>query len=100
MNVPANRSYQAMGDPYLLPTIAAIILGGTNVLGGRGKYIGTVAGVILITILQSMLSVVQPQRYFAHLGLDLPADTFRQVVFGLVIVAMLLLYGRNQRVSA
>jgi ribose transport system permease protein len=92
----ANRSYQAMGDPYLLPTIAAVILGGTNVLGGRGKYVGTVAGVILITILQSMLSVVQPQRYFAGIGLDLPADTFRQVVFGMVIVAMLLLYGRQQ----
>ncbi|MCG6902562.1 MAG: ABC transporter permease [Rhodobacter sp.] len=94
----ANRSYQAMGDPYLLPTIAAIILGGTNVLGGRGKYVGTVAGVILITILQSMLSVVQPQRFFADLGLDLPADTFRQVVFGVVIIAMLLLYGRQQLV--
>ncbi|AXS40198.1 ABC transporter permease [Breoghania sp. L-A4] len=94
----ANRSYQAMGDPYLLPTIAAVILGGTNVLGGRGKYIGTVAGVILITILQSMLSVVQPQRYFAGLGVDLPADTFRQVVFGLVIIAMLLLYGRQKLV--
>jgi ribose transport system permease protein len=92
----ANRSYQAMGDPYLLPTIAAIILGGTNVLGGRGKYTGTVAGVILITILQSMLSVVQPQRYFVQLGLDIPADTFRQVVFGAVIIAMLLLYGRQK----
>lgn len=92
----ANRSYQAMGDPYLLPTIAAVILGGTNVLGGRGNYIGTVAGVILITILQSMLSVVQPQRYFAEFGLDLPADTFRQMVFGIVIIAMLLLYGRQK----
>jgi len=92
----ANRSYQAMGDPYLLPTIAAVILGGTNVLGGRGSYVGTAAGVILITILQSMLSVVQPQRYFAQLGLDMPADTFRQVVFGVVIISMLLLYGRQQ----
>jgi ribose transport system permease protein len=92
----ANRSYQAMGDPYLLPTIAAIILGGTNVLGGRGKYLGTVAGVILITILQSMLSVVQPQRYFAQIGLDIPADVFRQVVFGVVIISMLLIYGRQK----
>lgn len=96
----ANRSYQAMGDPYLLPTIAAIILGGTNVLGGRGNYLGTVAGVILITILQSMLSVVQPQRYFAAFGLDLPADTFRQVVFGAVIIIMLLIYGRSARVTS
>lgn len=92
----ANRSYQAMGDPYLLPTIAAVVLGGTNVLGGRGTYLGTVAGVILITLLQSILSVVQPQYLLADLGLVMPAESIRQVVFGVVIVAMLLLYGRER----
>lgn len=92
----ANRSYQAMGDPYLLPTIAAIVLGGTNVLGGRGSYLGTIAGVILITLLQSILSVLQPQDYFAELGIHLPADVFRQVVFGLVIIVMMMLYGREK----
>jgi len=92
----ANRSYQAMGDPYLLPTIAAIVLGGTNVLGGRGSYIGTVAGVILITLLQSILSVIQPQLFFADLGFKMPAEVFRQVVFGVVIITMLLLYGRER----
>ena len=92
----ANRSYQAMGDPYLLPTIAAIVLGGTNVLGGRGNYIGTVAGVILITLLQSILSVIQPQLFFADLGFRVPAEVFRQIVFGVVIIAMLLLYGRER----
>ncbi|CAB3787645.1 ABC transporter permease [Pararobbsia alpina] len=92
----ANRSYQAMGDPYLLPTIAAIVLGGTNVLGGRGTYLGTVAGVILITLLQSILSVLQPQDYFAEIGIRLPADVFRQVVFGLVIIVMMMFYGREK----
>jgi ribose transport system permease protein len=92
----ANRSYQAMGDPYLLPTIAAIVLGGTNVLGGRGSYIGTVAGVILITLLQSILSVIQPQLFFADLGFKMPAEVFRQIVFGVVIITMLLLYGRER----
>lgn len=92
----ANRSYQAMGDPYLLPTIAAIVLGGTNVLGGRGTYLGTIAGVILITLLQSILSVLQPQDYFAQIGVQLPADVFRQVVFGLVIIVMMMLYGREK----
>jgi ribose transport system permease protein len=94
----ANRSYQAMGDPYLLPAIAAIVLGGTNVLGGRGTYLGTVAGVILITLLQSILSVLQPQDYFAEMGIKLPADVFRQVVFGLVIIVMMMLYGREKAV--
>jgi ribose transport system permease protein len=94
----ANRSYQAMGDPYLLPAIAAIVLGGTNVLGGRGNYAGTVAGVILITLLQSILSVLQPQLFMAELGFKMPAEVFRQIVFGIVIIGMLLLYGRERAV--
>jgi hypothetical protein len=30
-----------MGDAYLLPAIAAVVVGGTNILGGRGRYLGT-----------------------------------------------------------
>jgi len=92
----ANRSYQAMGDPYLLPAIAAVVLGGTNVMGGRGTYLGTIAGVILITILQSILTVLQPQYMLAEIGVKMPPETIRQIVFGIVIVGMLLLYGREK----
>jgi ribose transport system permease protein len=81
----STKAYQAMGDPYLLPAIAAVVLGGTNILGGRGNYLGTVAGVILITLLQSILSVMQ-----------MP-EAGRQVIYGAVIVGMLLLYGRGAR---
>ena len=36
---PAMRkAAQAMGDAYLLPAIAAVVLGGTSILGGRGTY--------------------------------------------------------------
>lgn len=92
----ANRSFQAMGDPYLLPAIAAVVLGGASVLGGRGRYLGTVAGVILITLLQSILSVLQPQTMLAAIGWKIPADSVRQVTFGVVIIGMLLLYGREK----
>lgn len=79
----ASKAAQSMGDAYLLPAIAAVVLGGTSILGGRGSYLGTVAGVILITLLQSILSVMQ-----------MP-EAGRQIVYGAVIVAMLLLYGRT-----
>jgi ribose transport system permease protein len=79
----ASKAAQSMGDAYLLPSIAAVVLGGTNILGGRGTYLGTVAGVILITLLQSILSVMQ-----------MP-EAGRQVIYGIVIIAMLLLYGRE-----
>ncbi len=80
----ASKAAQAMGDAYLLPAIASVVLGGTNILGGRGSYLGTVAGVILITLLQSILSVMQ-----------MP-EAGRQVIYGVVIIAMLLLYGREK----
>jgi len=79
----ASKAAQAMGDPYLLPAIAAVVLGGTSILGGRGRYLGTVAGVILITLLQSILSVMQMPEFGRH------------VTYGVVIVAMLLVYGRD-----
>ncbi len=81
----STKAYQAMGDAYLLPAIAAVVLGGTNILGGRGNYLGTIAGVILITLLQSILSVMQ-----------MP-EAGRQVIYGAVIISMLLLYGRGAR---
>ncbi len=81
----ASKAAQAMGDAYLLPAIAAVVLGGASILGGRGSYLGTVAGVILITLLQSILSVVQ-----------MP-EAGRQITYGVVIIAMLLLYGREGR---
>ena len=41
----SNKAYQAMGDAYMMPAIAAVVLGGTNILGGAGSYLGTVVGV-------------------------------------------------------
>jgi ribose transport system permease protein len=81
----STKAYQGMGDPYLLPSIAAVVLGGTSILGGRGTYLGTVAGIILITLLQSILSVVQIE------------EAFRQLIYGAVIIAMLLAYGRQHK---
>jgi ribose transport system permease protein len=82
----SSKGYQAMGDPYLLPAIAAVVLGGTHILGGRGSYLGTIAGVILISLLASILSVMQ-----------MP-EAGRQIIYGSVIVGMLMVYGRGQRV--
>jgi ribose transport system permease protein len=64
-----------------------VVLGGTSILGGRGRYLGTVAGVILITLLQSILSVMQIEEFGRH------------VIYGVAIIAMLLVYGRGRRHS-
>lgn len=79
------KAYQGMGNAYLLPAIAAVVLGGTNVLGGSGRYVGTLVGVILIVLLNSVLSIMQ-----------MP-EALRQIIYGVVIVVMLLIYGRGDR---
>jgi ribose transport system permease protein len=74
-----------MGDAYLPPAIAAVVRGGTSILGERGKHLGIVAGVILITLLQSILSVMQ----IVEFG--------RQIIYRGVILAMLLPSARKPR---
>jgi ribose transport system permease protein len=83
----STKAYQGMGDAYLLPAIAAVVIGGTHILGGRGRYLGTVVGVILIVLLNSVLSIMQ-----------MP-EAGRQVIYGAVIIGMLLVYGRSGKVT-
>ncbi|MGO8910437.1 MAG: ABC transporter permease [Bradyrhizobium sp.] len=82
----STKAYQGMGDAYLLPSIAAVVIGGTNILGGRGRYLGTLVGVILIVLLNSVLSIM-----------EMP-EAGRQIIYGGVIIAMLLVYGRGEKV--
>jgi ribose transport system permease protein len=84
----SQKAYQGMGDPYLLPAIAAVVIGGTNILGGRGRYLGTLVGVILIVLLNSVLSIM-----------EMP-EAGRQVIYGGVIILMLLVYGRGEQVTS
>jgi len=83
----STKAYQGMGDAYLLPAIAAVVIGGTNILGGRGRYFGTLVGVILIVLLNSVLSIMQ-----------MP-EAGRQIIYGSVIIAMPLVYGRGDRMT-
>lgn len=74
-----------MGDPYLFQSIAAAVIGGVAILGGRGHYLGTLAGSITLVALVSVL-----------LAENMP-DWGRDVVYGVVILAILLLYGRERQ---
>ena len=43
----SGQAYLGMGDAYLLPAIAVVVIGGTSIFGGKGSYIQTVAGALL-----------------------------------------------------
>jgi ribose transport system permease protein len=82
----SQQSYLGMGDLYVLPAIAAVVIGGTSILGGSGGYTGTIAGAITVVLLQNVLQIV---------GIR-PAG--QQILYGLIILLMLFVYGRNARV--
>jgi ribose transport system permease protein len=50
----ANQSFIGMGDSYLLPSIAVVMIGGTSALGGKGAYLGTVGGALLLELLDTI----------------------------------------------
>ncbi len=63
-----------MGDEYLLPSIAVVVVGGSLITGGRGRYIGMIGGVLLLTALQTLLA-----------GTTLPYAT-RAILYGAVVL--------------
>ncbi|HWA41935.1 MAG TPA: ABC transporter permease [Hypericibacter adhaerens] len=67
-----------MGDEYLLPSIAVVVVGGTLITGGRGHYAGMLGGVLLLTALLTLLA-----------GTTLP-HAVRDIIFGLVVLGAVL----------
>jgi ribose transport system permease protein len=63
-----------MGDDYLLPSIAVVVVGGALITGGRGSYLGMLGGVLLLTALQTLLA-----------GTTLPYAT-RAILYGVVVL--------------
>jgi ribose transport system permease protein len=51
------NSYLGMGDSYSLSSVAAVVMGGTSILGGSGSYLGTIAGALLLTLISSVLTL-------------------------------------------
>lgn len=81
-------TYLDIGAPYLFTSIAAVVVGGASILGGRGSYWGTVAGALTLTVLSAML----PLFKLSDAGLE--------VVYGVVILAGVWLSGSGRSVLA
>jgi ribose transport system permease protein len=77
-----NTASVSLADSSLLPSVAAAVIGGTSIFGGRGGYSGTIVGALILTVLSALLTV-----------LGLPEPT-RQIVFGSIIVLVAAAYTR------
>lgn len=71
-----------LGAPYLLPSVAAVVIGGTSILGGWGGYGGTILGALILTALGSLLTILNAEEWQ------------RQVIYGSIIIGLTALYAR------
>jgi ribose transport system permease protein len=77
-----NVASVTLADNLVLPSVAAAVIGGTSIMGGRGGYGGTIVGALILTVLTSLLS-----------SLGYP-EAVRQILFGSIIVVVAAAYTR------
>lgn len=82
----SGSGFIGVGDPYLFMTLAAVVIGGTSLLGGWGGYGFTVIGVLVLQVLTSFL---------VGIGLEYEGQQF---VFGLLIIPLVALYARSPHI--
>jgi ribose transport system permease protein len=68
---------------FLLPSVAAAVIGGTSILGGIGGYTGTILGAVILAVLDTMLNL---------LNFD---EALKQVLYGFIILALAWAYARG-----
>ncbi len=72
------QAFNGMGDPYLLSSIAVVVVGGTLITGGRGHYLGILGGALALTALDTLLA-----------GTML-SDSVKSIVYGCVVLAAVM----------
>jgi ribose transport system permease protein len=77
-----NSADLSLASTYLLPSIAAVIIGGASIFGGRGGYAGSIIGALILTVLDGLLTL-----------LDSP-EPIKQILYGAIIFALATAYSR------
>ena len=79
-------SFLSTAESFNMDSIAAVVVGGTSVLGGSGSYVGTIAGVAIMTLISSLMTVMNI------------AESGKQMVQGVLIIVLLVaVYGRKDQ---
>ena len=77
-----NTATVSLVEVSVLPSVAAAVIGGTSIMGGRGGYSGTIVGALILTVLTALLTALSLQ------------EAGRQMLFGIIIVAVAAAYTR------
>ncbi|RRI07752.1 ABC transporter permease [Mesorhizobium tamadayense] len=72
----------SLAEPLVLPSVAAAVIGGTSIFGGRGGYMGTIIGALILTVLTTLLTI-----------LHMP-EGGRRILFGFIVLFVTAAYLR------
>lgn len=78
--------YVNAGASYVMPSVAAVVIGGTSVAGGKGDYTGTVAGTIILTIVNSLLVMMDMN------------EAGKYMMNGIILLVLLVIYTRHPKI--
>ena len=82
-----NAADLGLANTYLLPSVAAVVIGGTSIFGGLGGYAGTIFGALILTVLDSLLTLLKSEQ------------SVKQILYGTIILSLAALYARVQRAT-
>ena len=87
MTARLNAADAGMSETYGLQIVAAVVMGGTSLLGGEGGVVGTVIGAIILTIIVNIMNIV---------GVN---SNWQNFAVGIVIILMVWIdiYTRSRR---
>ena len=77
-----NAADLGIAQPFLLPSVAAVVIGGTSIFGGLGGYSGTILGALILTVLDSLLTILNASQ------------AVRQILYGAIVLALAAIYAR------
>ncbi len=75
-----HTAFLGIGNEYTLWSITAVVIGGTALTGGKGGYLGTMAGAVILVLLESILTVMK-----------MP-EAGRRIATGVIILIMISIY--------
>ncbi|MEX1307395.1 MAG: ABC transporter permease [Eubacteriales bacterium] len=75
--------YLGMGDPYQMQTVTAVAIGGVSLVGGKGSYVGTIAGALILVVLDGFLSAMSI------------TPSIKSIIYGVVLLLAVLVSGRE-----
>jgi len=72
----------SLANPFLLPSVAAVVIGGTSIMGGLGNYTGTILGTLILTVLSYLLATINS------------SEAVKQIIYGAIILILAWTYSK------